>query len=78
MSSYIKAAHSDRLALTLLGPMPAAATRTSQDIINYVTKPSKSGKRNIRPLAKDILQQTVPIGGNIAASELFPKKGASE
>jgi len=78
MSSYIKAAHSDRLALTLLGPMPAAATRTGQDIINYVTKPSKSGQRNIRPLAKDILQQTVPIGGNIAASELFPKKGASE
>jgi hypothetical protein len=75
LHSYIQAAHSDRLALALMGPIPATVVRTTQDAINYATKPSKSGERNIRPLAKDVLQQTVPIAGNIAAAQLFPKKG---
>lgn len=74
MHSFFQAAHSDRLALALMGPIAGSGVRATQDVINYATKPDKSGKRNPRPIAKDILQQTVPVAGNIAANKLFPAK----
>lgn len=74
LHSFITASHSDRLALALMGPIAGDVVRTGQDVINYATKSDKSGKHNIRPLAKDILQQTLPGAGNIISSELFPTK----
>jgi hypothetical protein len=72
MHSFIGAAHGDRLALALMGPIAGDAVRTAQDTINFSTKSTKTGKHNIKPLAKDILQQTVPGVGNIAAHQIFP------
>jgi hypothetical protein len=74
MHSFISAAHGDRLALALMGPIAGDVVRTAQDTINFSTKSTKTGKHNIKPLAKDILQQTVPGVGNIAAHQLFPAK----
>jgi hypothetical protein len=74
LHSYINASHGDRLALALMGPIAGDAVRTTQDAINIITKPTKSGKHNIKPLAKDILQQTVPGAGNIIANQIFPAK----
>lgn len=71
--SYLQAAQNDRLALAVLGPVYGSATRIAQDITNYAIHPSAKGKRNIRPLAKDVLQQTIP-GGNILSNRLFPAK----
>ena len=75
--SYLVAAKNDRMALQALGPVYGSAFRMSQDAIRYALFPTKGGKRNIRPLAKDVLQQTVPGYGNIIANKLFPaaKKG---
>jgi len=72
MHSFIGAAHGDRLALALMGPIAGDAVRTAQDTINFSTKSTKTGKHNIKPLAKDILQQTVPGVGNIVAHQIFP------
>jgi hypothetical protein len=72
MHSFINAAHGDRLALALIGPTVGSAVRAGQDIINLTTKSTKTGKHNIKPLAKDLLQQTVPGAGNIIANQLFP------
>lgn len=74
MHSFITAAHGDRLALALMGPTAGSAVRAAQDAINLTTRSTKSGHHNIKPLAKDILQQTVPVGGNILANQLFPAK----
>jgi hypothetical protein len=74
MHGFLQAAQGDRLALALMGPSAGAAVRTTQDLINLTTKSTKTGKRNIKPLAQDILQQTVPGVGKIVASQLFPKK----
>lgn len=72
---YMDSAKNDRLALQLMGPIAGSVTRTGQDLINYTLNPSpKTGRRNVRPLAKDILQQTVPVGGNILANRLFPSR----
>ena len=57
-----------------MGPIAGTGVRTAQDVINYATKPSKSGKRNIKPIAQDVLQQTVPGVGNIVMNQLYPKK----
>jgi hypothetical protein len=72
--SFINAAHNDRLALAVLGPIAGSAVRTAQDVINFASPSTKSGKRNIRPLGKDILQQTIPGIGNIAANRLLPSR----
>ena len=74
MHSFIGAAHGDRLALALMGPIAGDAVRTAQDTINLTTKSTQTGKHNIKPLAKDVLQQTVPGAGNIIANQLFPAK----
>jgi hypothetical protein len=73
LHSFVSAAHSDRLATALMGPIFGPAARTTQDIVN-LTRATKTGKHSLRPLAQDVLQQTVPIGGNIAMAHLFPKK----
>jgi hypothetical protein len=72
MHSFITAAHGDRLALYAMGPIASDVMRTGQDAINLATKDTQTGKHNIKPLAKDILQQTVPVAGNIIAHQLFP------
>jgi hypothetical protein len=74
LHGFINASHGDRLALALMGPIAGDAVRTGQDIINLTTKSTKTGKHNIKPLAKDILQQTVPGAGNIIANQIFPAK----
>jgi hypothetical protein len=74
MHSFITAAHGDRLALALMGPTAGSTVRAGQDLINLATKSTKSGRHNIKPLAKDILQQTVPGAGNILANQIFPAK----
>lgn len=74
LHGFITASHGDRLALGLMGPIAGDAVRTAQDAINLTTKSTKTGKHNIKPLAKDILQQTVPGVGNIVANQLFPAK----
>jgi hypothetical protein len=74
MHSFLNAAHGDRLALALMGPIAGSAVRTGQDVINYATKPAKGGRRNIKPLAKDVLQQTIPGAGSIIGNQLFPPK----
>jgi hypothetical protein len=74
MHSFITAAHGDRLALALMGPIAGDVVRTAQDTINLTTKSTKTGKHNIKPLAKDLLQQTVPGAGNIIANQIFPGK----
>ena len=78
LHSFLEASHSDRLALALMGPIAGSTIRTAQDAINAATKETKSGHHNLRPLAKDILQQTVPIGGNIASNQLFPPKDTNQ
>lgn len=78
LHSFITASHGDRLALALMGPIAGDAVRTAQDAINLTTKSTKTGKHNIKPLAKDILQQTVPGAGNIIANQLFPAKTVNE
>jgi hypothetical protein len=74
LHGFITAANGDRLALALMGPTAGAAVRAGQDTINLVTKSTKTGKHNIKPLAKDILQQTIPGAGNIIANQIFPAK----
>lgn len=74
MHSFVQAAHGDRLALALMGPTAGSAVRTAQDLINLTTRSTKTGKRNIKPLTKDVLQQTVPGAGNIIANQIFPKQ----
>ena len=78
MHSFIGAAHGDRLALALMGPIAGDAVRTAQDTINLTTKSTATGKHNIKPLAKDILQQTVPGAGNIIANQIFPAKTVNQ
>jgi hypothetical protein len=72
--SFIQAAHHDRLALQVMGPIAGSATRFAQDIINYADPTTKSGVRNIRPLATDVLQQTVPGVGSMVSRHIFPAK----
>jgi hypothetical protein len=74
LHSFVTASHGDRLALALMGPIAGDAVRTAQDAINFSTKSTKTGKHNIKPLAKDLLQQTVPGAGNIIANQVFPAK----
>jgi hypothetical protein len=78
MHSFMQAAHNDRLALAAVGPIFGSAIRTAQDVINYAIPTTKSGKRNIRPIGKDILQQTVPGLGNIASNVLLPTRRKEE
>ena len=74
MHSFITAAHGDRLALALMGPTAGSAVRAGQDLINLTTRSTKTGRHNVKPLAKDLLQQTVPGVGNILANQIFPSK----
>lgn len=73
LHSYLNAAHHDRLALAAMGPVYGSGVRAAQDVLNFAFFPGKKG-RNIRPLAEDVLQQTVPGLGEIAASKLYPSK----
>jgi len=74
MHGFITASHGDRLALALMGPIAGDAVRTGQDAINFTTKSTKTGKHNIKPLAKDLLQQAIPGAGNIIANQVYPAK----
>ena len=70
--SYIQGAWSDRLALTVMGPTFGAGIRTAQDAITGVTKSTRTGRHNLRPLGRDILDNTVPIIGKEAEHQLLP------
>jgi len=74
MHGFITASHGDRLALALMGPIAGDVVRTTQDAVNLTTKSTKTGKHNIKPLAKDLLQQSIPVAGNIIANQMFPAK----
>lgn len=71
-TSYIAAAHGNRFAYALLGPTVGTATRLAEDTTNAITRSNQLGHHNFNPALRDILEDTVPIGGNIAAHQLFP------
>ena len=71
-TSYIQAAHGNRFMYALAGPTIGTAARLGEDTLNAVTKANKLGDHNFSPMLRDILEDTVPIGGNIAAHNLIP------
>ena len=70
--SYIQGAWGDRLGLAVMGPTIGTGVRTAQDAINGLTRPSKTGRHNFRPLGRDILDNTIPILGKEAEHQLLP------
>ncbi len=70
--NYINAIKANRLASALTGPLVGAITTDITDIGHAAFMPSKKGGRNLAPLERDVLKQTVPVFGSALAHRLAP------
>lgn len=71
-TSYVQAAHGNRFAYQVLGPSIGVPARVLEDTLNMVTRANKAGKHNAAPVIRDILEDTLPIAGNILAHKIAP------
>ena len=55
-----------------MGPTFGTVFRAGEDTLNAITKSNKFGKHNFTPIGRDLLEDTVPIAGNILAHKLLP------
>ena len=74
LHSYITAAHNDRLALQLMGPIIGSGTRDAQDMINFTFYPNKVGYHNPRPITRDIMQWIAPGVSGALTDRIVPPK----
>lgn len=76
-TNYIGAAHGNRLAYSLMGPTIGTPFRAGEDVFNMVTRTNSMGKYNAAPVVRDILEDTIPLAGNILAHQ-FVKTSAEQ
>jgi len=70
--NYINAIKANRLASAAAGPMVGAAATDATDVYHAAFMPNKQGHRNIDPLMRDVLKQTLPVIGSPLAHHFFP------
>lgn len=78
---YLKAAQAHRLASAMIGPKAGALFGDVEDLINMGTTENKKGEHPWKPVLRDALKQTIPVGGSPLAHHLAPttaeEKGGS-
>lgn len=71
-TNYIAAAHGSRLAYSVIGPGIGVPLRAGEDTLNMLTRSDSMGKHNAAPFVRDMLEDLVPLAGNVAAHAIAP------